>query len=418
MNAGKIIVTAVLICIVAITVFHFIHYFLYCRYKGIPDKSHCAVCGHNRICRKYHNTGIFHRVIRMIIAAAACVLVFFIFYFAYLIFTYHRLPDHLKLTVNKTSDSGDEETGKLQTGKDYTALTYNIGFGAYTPDYSFFMDGGKYSWAKSRESVYADIAGAGTLMGSYDPDFAFIEEIDTDSTRSYHVNERSILDRYFPAFYRIDAVDYDSAFLIFPLYQPHGFCRAQMSMYSRYPVISAERRSFPISQGLTRFLDLDRCYSVSKIPAENGHELCLYMLHMSAYGSDDSIRKAQVAMLCDDMESDINEGNYVICGGDFNHDLKAEWGKQGEVSWACPFPKQDLPDGLSFYIDTIPEKEKAAMPDSARNDDIPYTKGVTYTVTLDGFIISDNIKVDSYEVVDNEFQFSDHEPVVMSFMLK
>ncbi len=362
---------------------------------------------------------ILCRAVKWILTAAAVTALLLISYIIYLMATYHRLPDHLNLTVDHTPGEGKADTaGRLQTGKDYTVLTYNIGFGAYTPDYSFFMDGGKYSWAKSRESVLADVAGAGTLMGSYDPDFAFIEEIDTDSTRSYHVNESGVLDRYFPSYYRIDAVDYDSAFLILPLYQPHGFCRAQMSMYSRYPIGSAERRSFPVSTGLSKFFDLDRCYSVSKIPTENGHELCLYMLHMSAYGSDDSIRKEQVAMMCDDMGADIKAGNYVICGGDFNHDLKAAWGKQGEVSWACPFPKQDLPQGLSFYIDTIPEKEKAAMPDSARNDDIGYTKGVTYTVTLDGFIISDNIKVDSYKVVDNEFLFSDHEPVVMDFRLK
>ena len=31
----------------------------------------------------------------------------------------------------------------LAIGTEYTALTYNIGFGAYTPDFSFFMDGGE-----------------------------------------------------------------------------------------------------------------------------------------------------------------------------------------------------------------------------------------------------------------------------------
>jgi hypothetical protein len=38
----------------AVTVFHIIHYTLYCRYKGVPEKSHCSVCGHRQICQKYH----------------------------------------------------------------------------------------------------------------------------------------------------------------------------------------------------------------------------------------------------------------------------------------------------------------------------------------------------------------------------
>lgn len=46
-----------------------------------------------------------------------------------------------------------QQTRNLQQKKEYSALTYNIGFGAYTPDFSFFMDGGKFSWAKSKDSV-------------------------------------------------------------------------------------------------------------------------------------------------------------------------------------------------------------------------------------------------------------------------
>jgi len=49
-----IIGIAVLACLAGITVFHVIHYLLYCRYKKVPGKSHCAVCGHRRICQKYH----------------------------------------------------------------------------------------------------------------------------------------------------------------------------------------------------------------------------------------------------------------------------------------------------------------------------------------------------------------------------
>lgn len=357
------------------------------------------------------------RILKWIFIVVVCLAVLFGIYMLYMQLTYHRLPDHLQLKVEETA--GDAvDTSILAKDQLYTILTYNVGFGAYTPDYSFFMDGGKYSWAKSKQSVIDTINGAGGLMQSYQPDFAMIEEVDTDSTRSYHVDESKLLDQFFPGFYRSDAIDFDSSFLAFPIWQPHGFCRAEMSLYSKYGITSSERRSLPIATSISKFFDLDRCYSISKIPMEDGHDLCLYMLHLSAYGSDDSIRKAQVGMLVKDMETDVKAGNYVICGGDFNHDLKAKWGTQGEVEWACPFPKQDLPEGMHFYIDTIPENITEAMHDSARNDDIPYTKGVTYTVTLDGFIVSDNVDVQAYEIPDTGYQYSDHEPVVMKFKLK
>ena len=38
-------------------------------------------------------------------------------------------------------------------------------------------------------------------------------------------------------------------------------------------------------------------------------------------------------------------------------------------------------------------------------------------MTLDGFIVSDNVKVTSYEVLNTGYRYSDHEPVVMKFVL-
>ena len=77
------------------------------------------------------------------------------------------------------------------------------------------MDGGKSSWAKSKDSVLDTVQGAGDLAASLNPDFAMIEEIDLDSTRSYHVNEYDILRNCFPNDYYVFAQNYDSAFLFY-----------------------------------------------------------------------------------------------------------------------------------------------------------------------------------------------------------
>ena len=75
------------------------------------------------------------------------------------------------------------------------------------------MDGGKSSWAKSKESVLETVSGAGKLAASYDPDFALIQEVDLNSTRSYHVNEYELLKESFPEYDSVFAQNYDSAFL-------------------------------------------------------------------------------------------------------------------------------------------------------------------------------------------------------------
>ena len=45
-----------------------------------------------------------------------------------------------------------------------------------------------------------------------------------------------------------------------------------------------------------------------------------------------------------------------------------------------------------------------------------YVPGETYTVTLDGFIISDNVECTKYENVNTGYSYSDHDPVYMEFL--
>lgn len=355
-------------------------------------------------------------------------------YIIYLYASYHRIPDNQELQVEEISQN-TEAGNELTTEKNYSALTYNIGFGAYTPDFSFFMDGGKSSWAKSKDSVKETIKGAGELVASKDPDFALVQEIDLDATRSYHVNEYSILKENIPAYNCVFAQNYDSAFLFYPFTQPHGKSKAGLALFSKYPITGSLRRSFPISTSFTKFFDLDRCYSISRVPVDNGKELVIFELHMSAYGNSDAIREGQIRMLSEDMQKEYEAGNYVICGGDFNHDLKAadtqskasdasnntqtDSGNSAEPeSWAYPFPRSELPEHFSFCLDQLSEDEKNNLWNSARNADMEYVPGETYTVTLDGFIISDNVECTKYENVNTGYSYSDHDPVYMEFQLK
>ena len=387
---------------------------------------------------------LIRKILKIIGSVLAVILLALAGYIIYLYASYHRIEDNLQLQVETTRGTANETTNEtnnettesntLTTAKKYSALTYNNGFGAYPPDFSFFMDGGKSSWAKSKESVLETIQGAGELAASKDPDFAMIEEVDLNSTRSYHVNEYNILKDCFPDYYYVFAQNYDSAFLFYPFTQPHGSSKSGIGLFSRYPVTSALRRSFPVSTSFTKFFDLDRCYSISRVSVDNGKELVIFALHMSAYGNSDAIREGQIAMLAADMQKEYEAGNYVLCGGDFNHDLKAsadeenpETGKEDQSnsnsdreyeSWAYPFPREELPEHFSFCLDQLSKEERSNLWNSARNADMEYIPGETYTVTLDGFIISDNIECLSYENINTGYSYSDHDPVYVEFKLK
>lgn len=309
---------------------------------------------------------IAKKVLKTIGVLLGFIVVIVLGYIIYLYASYHRIEDNKSLSV----ESHTETKQTLTTGKQYSAITYNIGFGAYTPDFSFFMDGGKSSWAKSKKSVLKTVKNAGNLTKSYNPDFALIEEVDLNSTRSYHVNEYSILKKCLKNYDTVFAQNYDSAFLFYPFTQPHGSSKAGLALFSRYPIKDSLRRSLPISTSYNKFFDLDRCYSVSRIPVDNGKYLVIFQLHMSAYGNSDKIRKGQIRM---------------------------------------------LPEHFSFCMDQLPKKEN--LWNSSRNADMKYIPGKTYTVTLDGFIISDNVKCDMYKNINTGYSYSDHDPVYVKFEL-
>ena len=250
-------------------------------------------------------------------------------YAAYVLLSYYRLEDYIALPVS-AARADAEESGKadvpcrvtaLKTETAYTATTFNIGFGAYTPDFTFFMDGGKQSRAASKESVETHVNSALNTIKEFNPDFALFQEVDTSSTRSYHVNEKETAQNAFSEYASVFAVNYHSAYLMYPLHEPHGKSNSGILTFSKNSFSSALRRSLPIADDLKKLLDLDRCYSVSRIPTENGKEFLLYNVHTSAYGGSDEIRAAQMTMLFSDMQAEYANGNYCVAGGDFNHDF-------------------------------------------------------------------------------------------------
>ena len=301
----------------------------------------------------------------------------------------------------------------------YRLVSYNIGFGAYSDDYSFFMDGGRESRARSKEAVCENVGGAMTVAADAAPDFLFLQEVDVDGTRSHHVDEYAYACSLLPELgQRVFAQNYDSPYLFWPLLEPHGANRSGLATLSRWEISSAARRRLPIEEGFMKLVDLDRCYSVSRVPLENGRELVLYNFHLSAYTSDGAIAEEQLRQLFADMSAEDAVGNYAVAGGDFNKDLLGSsseiFGVSGPAyTWAQPIPPELVPEELTV-VAPFDEAEPVA---SCRNADRPYGPD-SYRVTVDGFIVSANVTVLDAQVIDTTFRWSDHNPVCLDFSLK
>lgn len=337
-------------------------------------------------------------------------------YFAYVFIDYSRLDDNLAL-----DPGGTAKMTTVATGTQYTIVTQNLGFGAYSQDFTFFMDGGTESWGRSKEEVTKNINDGAATVAAFDPDFVLFQEVDFDSTRSYHIDESVLLTDKFKEYAFTTAVNYHSAFLMYPLTQPHGSSNSEIMTFSKYAITGGIRRSLPISTGISKLLDLDRCYSKSRVSVEGGKELVLYNVHLSAYGNSDEIREGQMTMLFNDMKEEYDKGNYCVCGGDFNHDftgtstqdLNAGTGTT-DFGWAQPFPEEILKryECLSRCVNYSNEKPTP----TCRNCDEPYKEG-NFTIIVDGFLVTSNVTCVAVQNYYTSFTYSDHCPVVMQFTL-
>lgn len=334
-------------------------------------------------------------------------------YAAYVFIDYHRLGD-MALPAE-----GEATAAAAEREREYTVLSYNIGFGAYEADYGFFMDGGTEARAWSEERLTENLMHIADFMSEQQADFYLVQEVDIDSTRSYHVDEREVLYQALSGLCHVFAQNYDSPYLFYPVTQPHGASRSGLLTFSCADITSARRVELPVEAGFMKLLDLDRCYSVSRIPVDGGKELILYNLHLSAYTSDGTIATEQLELLLADMQAEYEAGNWCIAGGDFNKDLlgdsAAYFGAADQAySWAQPIPEGTF-DGSDIAL-AAPLDEESPVP-SCRNADSAYHSG-QYVLTVDGFMVSKNVSVSTAEVIDTGFQWSDHNPVTMTFTLQ
>ena len=343
-------------------------------------------------------------------------------YFGYVMIQYFRYDDIVNLVIDKNSESIT-----ISLNREYSISTYNIGFGAYNHDYSFFMDegymkdgtyvSGKYATARSKNVVTNNTIGAIDIIKSLNTDFMFFQEVDKKATRSYNVNQYEMITKAFNDYSSVYASNFHSSYLLYPFNDPIGKTEAGIVTLSKYKVNSAVRYKLPIDESFpNKFFDLDRCLMITRYNVSEGRELVLINVHLSAYDEGGVYRKLQLELLNNILKEEREKGNYVIAGGDFNHDIanssSAFVTEQRIPLWVYALNDENLAYGYSF----------AAAKDipTCRSTDMPYTKGVNYSVVIDGFITSDNIMVTNVTNIsqgEELFLYSDHNPVKLSFVL-
>ncbi len=363
-------------------------------------------------------------------------------YAGIILLSYYRIGN-IDLKVDRHSN-----LAQVETEVSYKALSYNIGFGAYSQDFTFFLDTGYdendkpicgyYSTAKSKSVVEFNTGGAINASLETNADFIFFQEVDTNSTRSYHINQDKRITAAYPEYDHVHCKNFHSAFLPYPLYDMHGSVEAGLTTMSKYQIQSAQRKEYTISDSLSKLFDLDRCFSVSEVNVNNGKKLWIVNSHMSAYDKGGTIREKQVLELNTFLKEKKDAGDYIVVGGDWNHDLltyNPDYEYTTENGHRAFGMTLKSPDWVSYYFDKETHKSpliegfKMIASDNTptcRNNATEWDPSKTFVCCVDGFVVSDNVEIVAHQNIQTKngnkgidgFAFSDHDPALIEFKLK
>lgn len=322
----------------------------------------------------------------------------------YLTLTEYRPDDIEQLEVTQAARSDN-----VRVGERLDVLTFNTGYCGLGRDQDFFMDGGTMVRPENEQIVHDNMNGILSELARQDADIYLLQEVDFDSYRSYYVNQADTY-RHGLSLNMAVAYNYKCDFVPFP-WPPLGKVESGLVTFTDLNVTQATRESLPVPfTWPMRVANLKRCLLVERVPVEGtDKELVIINLHLEAY-DDGEGKRAQTEQLMQIIAAEYRNGNYVIAGGDFNQTFEGAdtFPILDESTWQPgKLYNSELPAGFSYVFD-------ASKP-TCRLLDKPYDgdREKAQLYVIDGFIVSDNLKVNLIQTVDLNFQYSDHNPVLL-----
>lgn len=298
--------------------------------------------------------------------------------------------------------------------KEFSAIIWNIGYCGLGEKSDFFYDGGKMMRPDKPElDIYFE--GVMNELKNDSVDFQMLQEVDSHSKRSYYLDQVSFIRAQSHATNSFShfALNYKVNYIPQPWIEPMGKVNSGLLSLSRFEPSKVERHQLPGEFGFPKQLFfLRRCLLIQYIPLNNGKELVLVNIHNSAYDDSGKLKKQEMDYLKTILEKEDKNGNYIICGGDWNqcppdfaYDRLAK-GKQGDYFQTNVEPL--IPNGHWVYDSTSATNRKNST---------AYFPDKTFTTIIDFFWLSNNITAIECKGIDNQFKYSDHQPVRLKFKL-
>lgn len=295
-----------------------------------------------------------------------------------------------------------------------TIISWNVGYFGLGAEMDFFYEGGKMVrpsqqlYQKYREAALARIQSFDTAS------FIFLQEIDTQSGRTYFDNQLNLIRLLLPDYHNFYGENYNAWVPIPPL-DPMGKVRAGIVILSQYDPVSARRISFESSYNWPmRLFQLKRCFLELRFNTKDSKELVLINTHNSAFNDAAALREKELNSLKGIMLDEYKKGNYVIVGGDWNQNPP-----DFDTTLVLPtyrtkrilpcIPEDLIPKGWVYAYDPTHTTN--------RDVNIPYVEGLTYSTLIDFFILSPNVRLHSVRTLPTGYSDADHQPIAMKVIL-
>ncbi len=336
--------------------------------------------------------------------------------FIALLLAFFTLTEYKPKDVEKLTISG-EGFFTLNPNDTFSIMTWNVGYGALGDNADFFMDNGTMVKTADRNRINKNLASIRNVISNDKPQIIFLQEVDVSSTRASHVNELSLFRNHLYNYSSAFGTNFKVTYLPYPIGEPIGRVHSGIATFSKYTMSDAKRIQLPSSFiWPVSTVNLKRCLVVTRIPIkDNEKELVLINLHLEAYDSGKG-KELQTKKLLEVMNKEKKKGNYVIVGGDFNQTFdcidSSQYPLQDKVWKPGEINIKDFGKGWNFLMDNTNP--------TCRSLDKPYVdadKDKFQYYLIDGFIVTDNIKVNSVKTENLDFVASDHNPVIMNVTL-
>ena len=312
----------------------------------------------------------------------------------------------------------------------FSIASWNIGYAGLGKDNDNFYDAGGFLTAKGRqikptkEQYDVNFNGIKERLTALtaSTDFFFLQEIDKASKRSYFQDQFLQLPNVLKGYHLDFATNYQCTRVPIPLFSAWdvmGKVHSGIVTGGKTAPLSSVRYQLPGSFSWpSNIFHLDRCMMVNTYPVKGKKgKLLMINIHNSAYDNG-KLKAEEMAFIRDFVLKAYQAGNYVVLGGDWNqnppnfHSSKLTIHNNGKTvdPLLTSLPADYFPMDWTFGYD--------AMYRTNRSIDRPFDTAVNIFDIIDFYLVSPNVIINKVKCVDMSFQYSDHQPVLMSVSLQ